>query len=133
MKALRFCKRHDLGESRHYCMYVRGFHLDTIGKMDRVARNGQIPREWAELAGWEDMKKLPPEAFWRTLVADRGRDGKNPPVYYSRACCECFKKGGFESGAVNTSDLINYERNSVVSQFCRRVHAVVWNRALVKT
>lgn len=133
MKALRFRKKHDLGESRHYSMYVRGFHLDTIGKVEQVARNGQIPREWSELAGWEDIKKLPPEAFWRTLVADRGKDGKNPPVYYSRACCESFKKGGYESGAVNTSDLINYERNSVVSQFCRRVHAVVWNRALIKT
>lgn len=133
MKALKFRKRHDMGDSSHYSMYVRGFHLDTISKVEQVARNGQIPQEWAELAGWEDIKKLPPEAFWRTLVADRGSDGRNPPVYYSRACCECFKKGGFESGAVNTADLINYERNSVVSQFCRRVHAVIWNRALVKT
>lgn len=129
-KALRFRKRFELG---HYSMYVRGFHLDTIGRVEQVARNGQIPKEWAELAEWPDADGRPPEAFWRTLVADRGRDGKNPPQYYSRACAESFKKGGYGSGAVNTTDLINYERNSVVSQFCRRVQAVTWNRALVKT
>ncbi|KAF2678085.1 HET-domain-containing protein [Lentithecium fluviatile CBS 122367] len=129
-QSLRFRKRVTLG---HYSMYVRGFELDVIGQVEQVARNGQIPKEWAALANWNPSKGSPPDAFWRTLVADRGRDGKNPPVYYSRACKESFTKGGYEGGAVNTNDLINYELNSVVSQFCRRVQAVVWNRALVKT
>lgn len=131
-QALKFRKRFTNGLN-HYSMYVKGFELDSIEKVEQVSLNGQIPREWAGLAGWEGAKGTPPEAFWRTLVADRGTDGKNPPVYYSRACAESFKKGGFESGAVNTADLIHYERNSVVSQFCRRVQAVIWNRALVKT
>lgn len=137
MKVLKFRKRADILDSvgkGHFSMYIRGFQVDTIEKVEQVSQNGQIPREWTELANWQNtQKKAPPEAFGRTLVADRGRDGKNPPVYYSRACAESFKKGGYESGAVNTSDLINYERNSVVSQFCRRVQAVVWNRALVLT
>jgi hypothetical protein len=76
---------------------------------------------------------VPPEEFWRTIVADRGRDGKNPPVYYARACKESFEKGGYVSGAINTTDLINNERCSVIAQFCRRVQAVIWNRALVRT
>jgi hypothetical protein len=29
--------------------------------------------------------------------------------------------------------LINYERNSIVAQFCRRVQSVTWNKALIKT
>jgi hypothetical protein len=74
-----------------------------------------------------------PDGFWRTLVADRGRDGRNPPMYYSRACKESFIKGGLSSGSVNTTDLINNERCSVVAQFCRRVQAVIWNRCLIKT
>jgi hypothetical protein len=130
MKALKFRKRTDLG---HYSMYVRGFVLDNIAEVSQISRNGQIPQEWAELGGWSGARKNPPEEFWRTLVADRGKDDKNPPVYYSRACKESFKKGGFRGGAVNTTELINFERNSVVAQFCRRVQAVTWNRALVKT
>ncbi|KAF1847634.1 HET-domain-containing protein [Cucurbitaria berberidis CBS 394.84] len=130
LKALRFRKRPTLG---HYSMYVRGFVLDQIQDVEQVARNGGIPREWADLEHWENAKGHPPDAFWRTLVANRGKEGKNPPVYYSRACEESFKKGGLESGAVDTTALIEYERNSVVAQFCRRVQAVTWNRALVKT
>src|SRR5207244_3320882 len=85
MKSLRFRKRSTLG---HFSMYVRGFVLDEIKEVEQVARNGGIPREWAELEGWESAKGHPPDAFWRTLVANRGKEGKNPPVYYSRACEE---------------------------------------------
>ncbi|KAF7511417.1 hypothetical protein GJ744_004606 [Endocarpon pusillum] len=79
------------------------------------------------------MEGTPPEHFWRTLVADRGSDGKNPPVYYSRACQESFRKGGTTQGVVDTMGLIEHERNSVVAQYCRRVQAAIWNRALVRT
>jgi Heterokaryon incompatibility protein (HET) len=130
MKSLKFRKRVDL---EHFSMYVKGFVLDTVVEVSQLSRNGQIPQEWAELADWPGADGNPPDAFWRTVVADRGRDGKNPPVYYSRACKESFMKGGYMGGAVNTTDLINYERNSVVAQFCRRVQAVIWNRALIKT
>jgi hypothetical protein len=130
MKAFRFRKR---PAHNHFSMYVRGFCLGVVRKVEHAARNGQIPKEWAELGGWPDAQGRPPDAFWRTLVADRGKDGKNPPGYYSRACEESFKKGGFESGAVDTTGLINYGRNSIVAQFCRRVQAVIWNRALILT
>lgn len=114
MKALRFRKRPTLG---HFSMYVRGFRLDVIKEVEQVARNGQIPREWAGLVRWEGAKGHSPDAFWRTLVANRGKDGKNPPVYYRRTCEESFKKGGLESGAIDTTALIDYERNSVVAQW----------------
>jgi hypothetical protein len=130
VKALRFRKR---PIAKQFSMYVRGFQLDVITEVAEVARSGHIPIEWADLAEWEDAEGFPPDAFWRTLVANRGRDGKNPPVYYSRACEESFRKGGLQSGAIDTTALIEYERNSVVAQFCRRVQAVTWNRALVRT
>jgi hypothetical protein len=131
MKTLRFRKRPNLG---HYSLYVKGFKLDTITEIYPSSQGGLIPLEWAKAAGWHKAPKTPPpDAFWRTLVADRGRDGRNPPVYYSRACQESFLKGGLMSESVDTTDLINSECSTAVPQFCRRVQAVIWNRALVKT
>jgi hypothetical protein len=128
---LKFRKRPSMDK---YSMYVQGFILDEIDAIQDSSQNGSIPKEWAEVGGWTHIdKRPPPDEFWRTLVADRGRDGRNPPVYYSRACQESFLKGGHESGSVNTTDLINNERCSVVAQFCRRVQSVIWNRSLVMT
>ncbi|KAL9114300.1 MAG: hypothetical protein Q9227_001722 [Pyrenula ochraceoflavens] len=114
-------------------LHVKGFILDTIASVQPSSQSGSIPTAWARFAGWEQMEGTPPEHFWRTLVADRGSDGKNPPVYYSRACQESFRKGGTTQGVVDTMGLIEHERNSVVAQFCRRVQAAIWNRALIKT
>jgi hypothetical protein len=131
-KTLRFKKR--LNGNMHFSMYVKGFVLDTVEQVYPASQGGAIPQEWIDAVGWRDVDRSdPPDEFWRTLVADRGRDGRNPPVYYSRACKESFLKGGLPSGSVSTSDLINNERCSVVAQFCRRVQAVIWNRSLIKT
>ncbi|PMD32217.1 hypothetical protein L207DRAFT_500679, partial [Hyaloscypha variabilis F] len=116
----------------HYSLFVKGFVLDTVVELQNSSQSGSIPTAWAQFANW-DMITTPPEHFWRTLVADRGSDGKNPPVYYARACQESFRKGNTTSGVVDTTGLIEHERNSVVAQFCRRVQAAIWNRALVKT
>lgn len=130
-KTFHFQKRVNM---QHHSMYVKGFILDSISKGFASSQGGAIPSEWAAAAGWRKVAlEDPPPEFWRTLVADRGRDGRNPPIYYSRACRESFNKGGFSSGSVNTTDLINNERCSVVAQFCRRVQAVIWNRRLIKT
>ncbi|KEF57562.1 uncharacterized protein A1O9_05480 [Exophiala aquamarina CBS 119918] len=132
MKTFRFRKRTSNGLN-HFSLYVKGFEFDTIDKVQNSSQGGAIPSEWADFGGWPLGTGVPPDEFWRTIVADRGRDGKNPPVYYARACKESFEKGGYVSGAVNTTDLINNERCSVIAQFCRRVQAVIWNRALVRT
>jgi hypothetical protein len=42
-------------------------------------------------------------------------------------------QGQYYLWCVDTTGLIDRERNSVVAQFCRRVQAAIWNRALVKT
>lgn len=88
------------------------------------------------MAGWEnavDGQTDPPVEFWRTLVADRGKDDRNPPYYYATACRESVSKGGLRGGSVDTAALINSERNSIIAEFCRRVQAVIWNRCLIKT
>ncbi|KAH8650825.1 heterokaryon incompatibility protein-domain-containing protein [Tricladium varicosporioides] len=128
--ALRFVKR-----ANHYSMFVKGFILDTVAKVEVPSQGGGIPEEWLKLAGYNPSanESEVPEEFWRTLVADRGKDERNPPMYYAKACKESITKGGYQSGMVNTSDLIHNERNSIVAQFCRRVQAVIWNRRLMKT
>ena len=116
-------------------MFVKGFILTQVRQITDSSQAGNIPEDWFKLAGWMPTQGYsdPNEEFWRTLVADRGKDGRNPPSYYSRACEESVFKGGLASGSVSTSDLINNERNSIITQFCRRVQAVIWNRQLIKT
>ena len=116
----------------YFSMYVSGFILDEVASIAELSQSGNIPVEWVMTATWSNLKKDPPEEFWRTLVADRGRHGRNPPTYYARACKESINKG-LSSGALNTTELINEGRCSVVSEFFRRVQAVIWNRRLMKT
>ena len=129
-KKLKFKKRPLLN---HYSLYVQGFELDEIVKVKPASQRGGIPLSWLKLGGYEDITKDPPDEFWRTIVADRGRDNKNPPYYYARACKESIHKGGHKGGSVDTTGLINDEQNSIVAEFCRRVHAVIWNRCLFRT
>tara|TARA_R110002003_G_scaffold1926_2_gene23733 strand:- start:5380 stop:8391 length:3012 start_codon:yes stop_codon:yes gene_type:complete len=128
---LKFRRRPILG---HYSLYVTGFELDEVLEVQDPSQGGDIPQSWLELGGWnEPYSTDPPADFWRTIVADRGHDNRNPPVYYARACKESVRRGGVASGRVATTDLINNERNSIIAEFCRRVHAVIWGRSLFKT
>ncbi|KAL8377643.1 hypothetical protein RB595_008368 [Gaeumannomyces hyphopodioides] len=137
MDTLEFRKNRRFGT---HSMFIKGFILEEVKSTTHPSQGGNIPQEWLNMAGWKikdfsdpDGDSGPPDEFWRTLVADRGRDSRNPPYYYKKACKESIYKGGLQSGSVNTSDLINNERNSIVAQFCRRVQAVIWNRLMVKT
>jgi hypothetical protein len=131
LQYLRFKKRPHMG---HYSLYVTGFKVDEVDEVRDASQGGSIPNSWLELSGWEPpYSQDPPAEFWRTLVADRGFHNHNPPYYYARACRESVNKGGWESGSVNTTALINNERNSIIAEFCRRVQAVIWGRSLFKT
>ncbi|KAG8161871.1 hypothetical protein KVR01_008858 [Diaporthe batatas] len=132
-RRLRFRKR---PVSNHCSLFTEGFILTEIATVAEPARLGAIPETWTKVAGWEnavDGQTLPPVEFWRTLVADRGKDERNPPYYYTTACRESVRKGGLRGGSVDTGALINSERNSIIAEFCRRVQAVIWNRCLIKT
>jgi len=124
---IRFKNRHD-----SYSMYVSGFVLDKVDKVEVASQGGCIPKEWVTAVGWDDMDDDPPQEFWRILVANRGRRGQNPPTYYARACKESIFKG-LESGSLDTSALINDGRCSEVAEYFRRVQAVIWNRSLMRT
>ena len=101
--------------------------------MEDASQLGGIPRAWLELGSWSDLDQDLPDEFWRTIVADRGRDNRDSPYYSARACKESVYKGGHLGGSFNTMALIHDEQNSIITEFCRRVHAAIWNRCLFKT
>ncbi|RDW67578.1 hypothetical protein BP6252_08974 [Coleophoma cylindrospora] len=130
LAALYFKKRPIMNT---YSLYVKGFELDIVKDVEDASQLGSIPKAWLDLGGWENTEEDPPDEFWRTIVADRGRDDRNPPYYYARACKESVHKGSHLGGSVNTAALIHDEQNSIVAEFCRRVRAVIWNRCLFRT
>lgn len=128
LDTLRFKKR-----TTHYSMYVSGFILDEVNTVYVASQAGNIPEEWFKAVGWTDTRNDPPPmAFWRTLVADRGDDGLDPPGFFLRACKEAAGRG-LASGSLNTSELILQGRSSIISDFLRRVQSVIWNRSLMIT
>ena len=73
-------------------LFVPGLQLDTISKLGARAPEGIILYEWLELSGCvtvgetvaeniSDTVAENIEDFWRTLVADRGPNGCNPPSW----------------------------------------------------
>ncbi|MCJ1474211.1 hypothetical protein MMC13_002869 [Lambiella insularis] len=92
-----------------------------------------IPEEGLMLGGWsesvdEDTDKLP-DHLWRTLVADRGPDGGNPPLWYRRAMLYCLaNRDGIDD--VHTNRLIDQQKSSAMVEFLQRVSNVIWNKRL---
>ncbi|KAF2140180.1 uncharacterized protein K452DRAFT_335247, partial [Aplosporella prunicola CBS 121167] len=117
--------------SNHHSMFVEGFVLDKVKHMYEPSKLGHIPRAWLKHGKWKNLQKDPPEAFWRTLVADRASNGRNPPTYYPRACRESLRKPTGE--AFDIQQLINEGPSTIVAEFLRRVQAVIWNRRLIET
>lgn len=116
--------------SRH-AMYVNGFVLDVILNVTRSsAAEGIIPFDWLSFAGWKDKTEMPPEHFWRTLVADRGQYGENAPTTYRRACQYAFDQ---YPTALNIKELLSESPPLIVSQFLERVQSVVWMKRLIRT
>jgi hypothetical protein len=127
LKKLMFKSR-----ARHCSIYLEGFVLDRVSKIEEIARDGNIPQSWLDLGGWTKRDEDPPEEFWRTVVADRGPHGRNAPAFYPTACKEAVRKG-LHGGIVQSKTLIHEERCSIVAEFMRRVQAVIWNRCLMRT
>ena len=119
-------------------LFVQGFVLDTIKERSQPAMQGNVPLQWLKLAGWEDSSVSPPDAFWRTLIADRDADGGNPPLYYEIACQQAFAQRAPEDD-LNTHHWIQANRSikasieKVVVEYLQRLQSIVWGRRLAKT
>jgi Heterokaryon incompatibility protein (HET)/Clr5 domain len=115
-------------------LFVQGIEVSKIKTAASVARAGCIPADWLGLAMWQDIQKLPPDDFWRTLVADRSLESsESPPTFYARACQWAFRHT-VKADDLNTSEMISSPHvPSTVVTFLRRVQAVVWKRKLIRT
>jgi hypothetical protein len=111
---------------------VKGFRLDRISCLGPRNADGLILSENLRMGGWVRdaegySEPTVPDRLWRTLVADRGQNGTNPPSWYHRACLYCLVHAR-STGDVNTNDLISSGGLPMVVQFLKRVQCVIWNR-----
>jgi hypothetical protein len=111
-------------------MNAEGVILKHISKISSRVVDGTISDDCFSILGWQhggedkDIKDI----VWRTLVADRGSDGKNAPAWYKRACVYALRKTSAE-GDLNTSKLIaNKSMPESVTEYLKRVQFVVWSR-----
>jgi hypothetical protein len=104
-----------------------GIQVDTIAEAGGRCINGNIPDGWTKMAGWADRNGPVPPEFWRTLVADRGPDGDNPPHWYGRACQYVFRRSA--TADLDTTKMITISQ-SADKDFLRRVQSVTWGRKL---
>lgn len=116
-------------------LFVEGFIIDHVHAVADYAQLGNIPRSWLDLGRWHNTKKAPPEDFWRTLVANRGPHGKNPPAYYPTACMKAVQNLTYGEilSTMNVSKLIQDGGSTIVAGFLRRAQAVVFGRSLMRT
>jgi hypothetical protein len=76
----------------------------------------------------ENIPKIPDD-LWRTLVADRGADGKNPLPWYHRACQYRFAQSTI-NGDIDIQKLMAMGKPTIMVDFLKCVQCVIWNRKL---
>lgn len=115
---------------------VRGFVLDEITETYNASSFGAVPGDWLEAGGWAKEKDgsipPPPEALWRTLVADRDNEGHVPARWYPMVFQSVAKERGLAYG-FETYRFIHESTNAWIAELFRRVQAVVWGRKLINT
>ncbi|KAK0510158.1 hypothetical protein JMJ35_007552 [Cladonia borealis] len=128
-------------------LFVEGLVVDAIAEKQPAAFGGKERRilddgvldQWRAAVGWMDLAKEPPDAYWRTLVANRGPNGSDTPDFYPIACQEQAKDRDYRV-AENYKcdpDLDTTAKpratDAHVAEFVQRVQEVVLNRQLIKT
>ncbi|KAI7248279.1 hypothetical protein KC343_g2816 [Hortaea werneckii] len=103
---------HSSHDRHEMCIRVDGIQIGEIKWATDEINDGVIPFKAIErLTGsstGDNERTLAPDKLWRTLVAERGPDGRNPPPWYSRVCKYC--------------------QADEVRKFLKRVQEVTWNR-----
>ncbi|KAI9704631.1 MAG: hypothetical protein M1820_005379 [Bogoriella megaspora] len=111
---------------------VKGISLGSIAWTSPRLVEGIVPGEGLQKLGWQPGDNLHhvPDRLWRTLVADRGPDGKRPPGVYRRACSYCLSNAS-SKGDINTEKLFrDQSQPQIVRDFLDRVRSVVWSRRI---
>ena len=114
-------------------MYVHGYQVACIQQISHRLYEGMIPYEWLQLGGWrqrsyedEEANDIP-EELWRTLVANRTPEGKDPPQRYLVALTWAIERHN-SNNDINTAELIRQGQPEEMVKFLKRVQEVIWNR-----
>ena len=127
--------RYEIGSSsiqQRASIMFRGLRADRIQSLGPRAVAGLIQREWLTLGGCNSETNSIdeiPEAFWRTLVADRGPNGSVTPLWYHRAFAHCLSHRN-PNGDMSIARLIAESEagSSLVTEFLSRVQSVICDR-----
>jgi hypothetical protein len=125
----------DLQETWDGTLTVRGFILGKVKRVSQRISEGTIPREVFEMGGWQHCRRPDDhmvyemtDQLWRTLVANQGFDGQQPPSYFRRSCLYALQREN-TSGDVNIKGLVDHEQTpEVVSAYLRKVQDIIRNR-----
>lgn len=123
--------------NEHSTLHVKGFELGKIVWRTDPIPDGVIPLTALNKLGWtipqggDEMVDSVPDTAWRTLVANRGIDGKNPLSWYHRACLRCLINDT-PNGHINTKTLLERDPTKIMKEFLKRVQAVTWNRVVLE-
>jgi hypothetical protein len=112
-------------------MEVKGLVIGTFRALGERAMEGTIPSGWFLMANWHQRRHPVPEAFYRTLVADRSADGGNPPSWYKRAFEHALINSG--TGDLRIQRMITQSRSTVTAELLGRIQSVIWNRRFAIT
>jgi len=113
--------------------------IDTIVNISPRIVAGVIPRECLVLCGLDMLEGGAPgrvkegrEEAWRTLVANRGPEGRLPPSWYNEAFLDAlFNTNG--NGDLDINSTIAKSSSPLMTRYLERVRDVTWNRRLTKT
>ena len=128
-------------------LFVEGLVVDAIAEKQPAAMRGNeriylddgVPDQWRAAGGWKDSAKEPPDAYWRTLVANRGPNGSGTPDFYPIACRDQAKDRYYRVAKNYKWDReldatpMSRATDALVVKFVLRVQEVVLNRRLINT
>ena len=114
-------------------LYVRGFRIGSITEISHRLFEGLIPREWLALGGWTETPDGAeasdiPEVLWRTLVANRTSDGKDPPPRWFAVALSWAIDHRNANGDIHTAELIRQGQPQRMVELLKRVQEVIWDR-----
>lgn len=136
----KHCRNHPKYNGR---LFVKGLRIGKIKELAPRSPQGMIFHEafdmakfdqkwWNRYQEWAHNIPRVPEDFWRTLVADRGFDGTNPPSWFPRAFMECLNNL-WANGDLRPDDVIGLPRaNGMAKLYLARVKEVMWERKFVR-
>jgi len=115
-----------------WTLTANGFIFDHVGEVEESALGATIPESWYKFGHWEDRDEIPPQHFWRTIVADRDAQGEKCAPWYAQACRISFGET-IEGSDAQTSIMKENIGSQVVKDFLERVQAVTWGKRLLRT